>query len=326
MVGRTLAVDGNNMLYQFLATIRSADGQPFTDRAGRVTGHLIGLLYRTTSWLEQQIRPVWVFDGQPPELKAGTLRTRFLAKERAQEAWTEALAAGDLETARRKAAQTSRLTRPMIEEAVNVLHALGLPTVQAPSEGEAEGALLASSGVVWASASEDYDSLLFGTPRLVRGLSSRPPRSGARAAQLIDRERMLAELEISQEELILIGILIGTDFNDGVRGYGPKKALKLVQKHLGWEETLRAVGVDPKEVEEAANIFRHPAVTEIPPPVFGTPNEEELRRQLVTEHDFSEERVNAALQRIRSAPRQKATPLPTPGHQRLLDSYPAGES
>lgn len=313
------------MLYQFLATIRAPDGQPFTDRSGRVTAHLIGLLYRTTSWLEQQIRPVWVFDGRPPDLKAGTLRTRFLAKERAQEAWAEALAAGDLETARRKAAQTSRLTRPMIEEAVHVLHALGLPTVQAPSEGEAEGAQMAAAGTVWASASEDYDSLLFGTPRLVRGLASRRPRTGTQAAQLLERERVLSDLGISQDELILIGLIIGTDFNDGAKGYGPKKALKLVQKHLGWEAALRTAGLDPPEVEEAAEIFRHPMVIEVPTPVFSEPNEEELTRLLVTEHDFSEERVLGALQRIRSAPKHKATPLPAPGRQQRLDAYPEGE-
>ena len=312
------------MLYQFLATIRAPDGQPFTDRGGRVTAHLIGLLYRTTSWLEQQIRPVWVFDGRPPDLKAGTLRTRFQAKERAQEAWKEALAAGDLETARRKAAQTSRLTRPMIEEAVQVLHALGLPTVQAPSEGEAEGARMAASGTVWASASEDYDSLLFGTPRLVRGLASRQARTGTRAAQLLERERLLADLGISQEELILIGLLIGTDFNDGARGYGPRKALKLVQQHLGWDATLRTAGIEPKDVEEAGEIFRNPPVVDVPRPVFGEPNETDLLRLLVTEHDFSQDRVLGALHRIQSAPKRKATPLPTPGRQQLLDVGPGG--
>ena len=312
------------MLYQFLATIRGGDGRPFTDRAGQVTAHLIGLLYRTTSWLEQQIRPVWVFDGRPPDLKAGTLRTRFLAKERAQQAWDEALAAGDLATARKKAAQTSRLTQSMIEEARQVLAALGLPTVQAPSEGEAQGARMAAAGIVWASASEDYDSLLFGTPRLVRGLGSRQSRASDRAAQLIDRDRLLTELGVSQEELILIGLLMGTDFNEGAAGYGPKKALKLVQRHLGWAETLRTAGLEPHEVEEAAAIFRNPPVVEVPAPTFGAVNEAELRRLLVTEHDFSEERVLAAIRRVQAAPKRKATPLPAPGRQQLLDAYPVG--
>ena len=312
------------MLYQFLATIRGGDGRPFTDRAGQVTAHLIGLLYRTTSWLEQQIRPVWVFDGRPPDLKAGTLRTRFLAKERAQQAWDEALAAGDLATARKKATQTSRLTQSMIEEARQVLAALGLPTVQAPSEGEAQGARMAAAGIVWASASEDYDSLLFGTPRLVRGLGSRQSRASDRAAQLIDRDRLLTELGVSQEELILIGLLMGTDFNEGAAGYGPKKALKLVQRHLGWAETLRTAGLEPHEVEEAAAIFRNPPVVEVPAPTFGAVNEAELRRLLVTEHDFSEERVLAAIRRVQAAPKRKATPLPAPGRQQLLDAYPVG--
>ncbi len=173
LAGRTLAVDGYNAVYQFLATIRQRDGQLFTDARGRVTSHLMGSFYRTTSLLGEGVLPVWVFDGKPPDRKAGTIRQRVAAKERAEAQYQEALAAGDLETARRKAAQTSRLTRPMVEEIVALLAALGVPTVQAPSEGEAQAAVMAARGVVWGSASEDYDSLLFGAPRLVRGLAAR---------------------------------------------------------------------------------------------------------------------------------------------------------
>ena len=149
LAGKTLAVDGYNAVYQFLATIRQRDGQPFSDPEGRPTSHLMGVFYRTTSLLGQGVLPVWVFDGKPPDLKAGTLRSRFLAKERAQEQWDAALAVGDLETARRKAAQTSRLTRPMVAEVVELLSALGVPAIQAPSEGEAEASFLAAQGKVW---------------------------------------------------------------------------------------------------------------------------------------------------------------------------------
>ncbi|HUI38414.1 MAG TPA: flap structure-specific endonuclease, partial [Thermoplasmata archaeon] len=117
LAGRQLAVDGNNAIYQFLATIRQRDGQPFSDPEGHVTSHLMGVLYRTTSLLAEGVRPIWIFDGKPPDLKAGTLRARFLAKERAEAEWKEALEKGDLETARRKAAATSRFTRPMASEA-----------------------------------------------------------------------------------------------------------------------------------------------------------------------------------------------------------------
>src|SRR5271170_675417 len=173
LAGRTLAVDGYNAIYQFLATIRQRDGQLFTDPQGRVTSHLMGVFYRTTSLLGEGVLPVWVFDGKPPDRKAGTIRQRVAAKERAEAQYQQALAEGDLETARRKAAQTSRLTRPMVEEITTLLTTLGVPTVQAPSEGEAQAAVMAARGLVWAAASEDYDSLLFGTPRLVRGLAAR---------------------------------------------------------------------------------------------------------------------------------------------------------
>ena len=242
LAGRTLAVDGYNAVYQFLATLRQRDGQLFSDPEGRVTSHLMGVFYRTTSLLREGVLPVWVFDGKPPERKIGTIRQRIVAKEKAEEQWQEALAAGDLETARRRAAQTSRLTRPMVEELRQLLQALGVPFVQAPGEGEAQAAVMAARGTVWATGSEDYDSLLFGSPRLVRGLAARGRGGATPGAQLIDRSELLSSLGISDEELILLGIVMGTDFNDGVRGYGPKKSLKLVQEHLGFRATVEKVG------------------------------------------------------------------------------------
>ncbi len=320
--GRTLAVDGYNAIYQFLATIRQRDGQPFSDPEGRPTSHLMGVFYRTTSLLSQGVRPVWVFDGKPPDLKAGTLRTRFLAKERAETEWKEALAAGDLETARRKAAQTSRLSRPMVEEVKQLLQEMGVPAVQAPSEGEAQAARMAAQGQVWAAASEDYDSLLFGAPRLVRGLAARTRAGSAPAAQVIDRAGLLDQLGLSGEELILVGIVVGTDFNDGAPGFGPKKALKLVQQHLGWEATLRAAGLDPAEVEPVAELFRHPEVAEVEVPAFGLLDEPGVERLLVGGHGFSADRVASALARVRRRPAPAApSPEEVRGHQTMLDAF-----
>jgi len=319
--GRTLAVDGYNAVYQFLATIRQRDGQLFTDTQGRVTSHLMGVFYRTTSLLGEGVLPVWVFDGKPPERKAGTIRQRVAAKERAEAQYQEALAAGDLETARRKAAQTSRLTRPMVEEIGTLLTTLGVPTVQAPSEGEAQAAVMAARGSVWAAASEDYDSLLFGAPRLVRGLAARNRGGAAPGAQIIDREELLSRLGISGDELILIGILVGTDFNEGATGYGPKKALKLVQQHLGFQATVERVGLDIAESEETAEIFRHPASVEVALPPFGPVDEEAVRRLLVDEHGFAEARIKSAIARARTRPRPATSPAEARGHQTLLDTF-----
>jgi flap endonuclease-1 len=321
LAGRTLAVDGYNAVYQFLATLRQRDGQLFSDPEGRVTSHLMGVFYRTTSLLREGVLPIWVFDGKPPERKTGTIRQRIVAKEKAEEQWQQALAAGDLETARKKAAQTSRLTRPMVDEIRQLLTALGVPSIQAPSEGEAQAAVMAAKGSVWASASEDYDTLLFGSPRLVRGLAARSRGGTTPEAQLIDRTEVLAALGISDEELILLGIVIGTDFNDGVRGYGPKKALKLVQEHLGFRATIEKVGIDPTEAEEVAEIFRHPQSADVAPSAFGPVDEAAVRTLLVEEHGFSEERVRAAIARARQRPRSSSSPQEARGHQTLLETF-----
>lgn len=321
LAGRRLAVDGYNAIYQFLASIRQRDGLPFTDAEGRATSHLIGVFYRTTALLGQGVLPVWVFDGRPPDLKAGTLRARFLVKERAEAEWKEALAAGDLERAKRKAAATSRLTRPMAEETKALLVALGVPVVQAPSEGEAQAAAMAARGLVWAAASEDYDSLLFGAPRLVRGLAARGGRGTTPGAQVIDREELLRTLGLSGDELILVGLLVGTDFNDGAKGYGPKRALKLVQEHLGWEATLARAGLTADEVAPVAELFRHPEVAPTDPPAFGPIDEAEVERILVAGHGFSADRVRAAVARARRRPSAAATPTDTRGHQTLLEAF-----
>lgn len=321
LAGRSLAVDGYNAVYQFLATIRQRDGQLFTDAEGRVTSHLMGTFYRTTSLLSEGVLPVWVFDGKPPERKAGTIRQRIVAKEKAEAQWQEALAAGDLETARRKAAQTSRLTKPMVDELEQLLRALGVPTVRAPSEGEAQAAAMAAAGAVWAAASEDYDALLFGAPRLVRGLAARSRGSSGPVAQLIDRSELLSTLGIDGEELILLGLVIGTDFNDGVPGYGPKKALKLVQEHLGFEKTVERVGADLEEARSVAEIFRHPEATEVGRLSFGPVDEQALRQLLVEVHGFSESRVRAAIARARRRPRTSPDPAETRGHQTLLETF-----
>jgi flap endonuclease-1 len=324
LAGRTLAVDGYNAVYQFLATIRQRDGQLFTDAQGRVTSHLMGVFYRTTSLLGEGVLPVWVFDGKPPDRKAGTIRQRVVAKERAEAQYQEALAVGDLETARRKAAQTSRLTRPMVEEIGTLLSTLGVPSVQAPSEGEAQAAVMAARGTVWGAASEDYDSLLFGAPRLVRGLAARNRGGSSPGAQIIDREELLARLGISGDELILVGILVGTDFNDGAPGYGPKKALKLVQQHLGFAATLAEVGLGVAEAEETAEIFRHPASVDAPLPPFGPVDEEAVRRLLIDEHGFAEPRVKGAITRARTRPKPATSPIEARGHQTLLETFGGG--
>ena len=131
--GKIVAIDAYNALYQFLSIIRQPDGTPLRDSLGRVTSHLSGLLYRTANFMAEGIKPVYVFDGRPPDLKLRTVDERIKIRLKAQEEWQKALEEGDLERARMKAQQASYLTKDMVNEAKKLLEFMGVPYVQAPS-------------------------------------------------------------------------------------------------------------------------------------------------------------------------------------------------
>jgi flap endonuclease-1 len=303
--GKTLAVDAHGDLYQFLALIRLRDGTPLQDASGRVTSHLSGLFFRTTRLIaEYQLKLVCVFDGVPPPEKQHELHRRRTIKTRFEKGRAEALARGDLSDAYAKATMTSKLTREMVTEARELLTLLGLPVVQAPSEGEAQAAHMARRGDVWAAASKDYDTLLFGAPRLLRFLtiSGREflPSTGQfrrLVPEVIDLEAQLASWGITLESAIDLALLVGTDFNDGVRGIGPKKALALVRKHARIElmpdEIREAMG----DVDALRRIYLSPAVTDDYTIQFSEPDREGIVSFLCEERQFSRQRVIDALSR-----------------------------
>jgi flap endonuclease-1 len=302
---RKLAVDGNGELYQFLALIRLRDGSPLADRTGRITSHLSGLFFRTTRLIaEHGLRLVFVFDGAPPDLKRAELDRRRAVKAEFERARSDAIARGDLDAAYSKATMTSRLTREMVGEARELLRLLGLPVVQAPSEGEAQAAHMARTGEVWAAASKDYDTLLFGAPRLLRfmtvsGKEFMPSQGTFRplVPEVLDLEAQLARWGITREGLIDLALLVGTDFNDGVHGIGPKKALKLVQQYGRIEampvEIQQAVG-DAAAIRE---LYLHPPVADAGPMTFGEPDVDGIVRFLCEDRQFSRDRVTDALAR-----------------------------
>jgi flap endonuclease-1 len=307
--GRTLAVDGNAELYQFLALIRLRDGTPLQDSKGRITSHLSGLFYRVTRLIsEHGVSLVFVFDGTPPPLKAREVAKRRTIRERYEAERDAALARGDAAEAYSKATMTSRLTREMISEARELLGLMGVPTVQAPSEGEAQAAhMAATSAAVWAAASKDYDSLLFGAPRLVRfltisGKEFLPSQGTFRAIEPETSElpRLLDAWRIDREGLIDLALLVGTDFNDGVKGIGPKKALKLVQEHGRIEQmpaAIREALGDPAVIEEARRIYLSPDVTSTFDIRHSEPDLDGLVRFLCDDREFGRERVLAAIDR-----------------------------
>ncbi len=305
--GKTLAVDGNNELHQFVALIRKPDGTPLADRNGNVTSHLAGLMLRSTKLIhDYDLRLTFVFDGKPPQMKEAEVTRRRELKEKAVKEWKQALAAKDYAKAFSKAVATGKLTQSMIDDAKRLLSLLGIPFVQAPSEGEAQAAYIASKKDVWASASRDYDSLLFGTPRLLRfltisGTEFLPSKGVSRQIkpELIELEEMLTKLRISRDQLVDLGILIGTDFNAGVKGIGPKKALQLLSKYGSLENLPQEIKSKlPQNYEEIKEFFLNPPVTDDYSTYFGDLQEEKLYSFLVEERDFSAERVSKVVERM----------------------------
>jgi flap endonuclease-1 len=318
--GKVLAIDAFNTLYQFLAIIRQPNGTPLMDRQGRVTSHLSGLIYRTSNFVEAGIKPIFVFDGEPPRLKARTLQSRGEIKRRAEREWREAVEIGDLATARTKAMQTSRLTDEMVDQSKRLLDLLGIPTIQAPGEGEAQASAMARNGTAYAAASQDFDALLFGSPRLVKNLAISGRRKLPRKEvyvevrpEEISLEATLANLGITREQLVDMGLLMGTDFNEGVKGIGPKKALALIKKHGSLEDALQELGVDIESKDEVRKIFLYPNVLDQVDLVFRDADPDGVRRMLCEEFDFSPDRINAALEKFGAARSEQK--------QRSLDSW-----
>jgi flap endonuclease-1 len=308
LAGKIIAIDAYNTLYQFLAIIRQPDGTPLKDSSGKVTSHLSGLLYRTSNLVELGIKPIYVFDGIPPTLKEVEIQRRMQVKRQAAVLYERAVKAGKPEEARVYAQATSQLKDYMTEDSKRLLDFMGIPWVQAPSEGEAQAAYITKRGEADYCASQDYDSLLFGAPRLVRNITISGRRKLPSKNMYIDvipenieLERVLKELGITYEQLVDVGILIGTDFNpDGIRGLGPKTALKLVKEHGSLEDALPYVKnaefpVEPRRIRE---IFLRPAVTDDYRLQWEEPDVDETINFIVRERDFSEDRVRKALEKM----------------------------
>ncbi len=305
--GTKVAIDAYNTLYQFLATIRQPDGTPLRDSQGRITSHLSGILYRVSNMVEIGIKPVFVFDGEPPEFKRLEIEHRRKIREEAERKWKRALELG-LADARKYAQQAVRVDEYVVESAKEILRLMGIPIVQAPSEGEAQAAYMAKEGDVDFTGSQDYDSLLFGSPKLARNLAITGKRKlpGKNVyvevkPEVVMLESNLKRLGITREQLVDIALLIGTDYNEGVEGIGIKKAYKYIKVYNNIFKVLRVLKIQPKEpIDEIREFFLNPPVTKDYEIKFEKPDEDKIIEFLCEEHDFSRERVEKAVEKLKA--------------------------
>ncbi len=315
---KVIAVDAYNAIYQFLASIRGPDGMQLTDSEGRITSHLSGLLYRNINFLSLGIKPVYVFDGKPPSLKTAEIERRRQIKRDATVKYEKAIAAGEMEEARKYAQQTTSMKDGMVKESKQLLGYFGIPYIDAPSEGEATAAHLTKTGQAYAAASQDFDSILLGAKRLIRNFTN----SGRRKIpnrntyieiepEIIETAKTLESLQVTPEQLVDIGILIGTDFNpDGFERVGPKTALKMIKQHSRLEDIPQIQEQLQKiDYEQIRRIFLEPAVAEVDEIIFGPVSYEGITKYLVEERSFSEDRIQSSLNRLRKAIEKKSQNL-----------------
>lgn len=305
--GRKIAIDASMSIYQFLIVVGRQGSELLTNEAGEVTSHLQGMFSRTIRLLEAGIKPVYVFDGQPPEMKREELKKRYARREDATADLAAAIEEGKQEEVEKYSKRTVRVTRQHNEDCKKLLRLMGVPVVEAPSEAEAECAALAKAGKVYAVASEDMDSLTFAAPRFLRHLME--PASRKMPVMEFEVDKVLEGLGLSMDEFIDLCILCGCDYCESIKGVGPQTALKLIRQHKSIDNVIKHLKEKYQVPEdwpyaEARKLFQTPLVTEaerMPELKWSAPDEEGLRQFLVEENGFNLERVTKAVEKIKAA-------------------------
>lgn len=307
---KTLAIDSHIFLYQFLTTIRQRDGSYLTDSKGNITSHLIGLFYRIVSLLNNKCKLIFVFDGTPPKLKMQEVKTRTERKILALEKYKIAKTEEDIESMKKYASQTVHLTKEMIAEAKELITAFGCPIIEAPSEGEAQAAKIVLNNDAFAVCSNDADALLFCAPRLIRNLSISGKRKRINQTtyktinpDLISLSDTLNNLGIDHDQLIVLAMLVGTDYSpSGVKGVGPKTALKKV-KEFGkdFDSLFKTLEWDKYSLVPWKDVFdtiKNMPTLNTYKLDFTRVDKDKVIDILCNRHDFSLERVNQHLLKL----------------------------
>jgi len=305
--GRKIAVDASMCIYQFLIAVRQEGGNSLTNEDGETTSHLMGMFYRTIRLLENGIKPVYVFDGKPPELKGGELAKRQERRAEAQENLEKATETGDAENVDKFTRRLVKVTKEHGEECRKLLKLMGVPYVEAPCEAEAQCCALVKAGKVYAVGTEDMDALTFGGDVLVRHLTfSEAKKMPIKEFTL---RKVLEGLEMTQEQFIDLCILLGCDYCDTIKGIGPKRAVDLVKEHKSIDVILDKIDKEKYKVpenwlyKEARQLFIKPEITD-PESLdlkWTDPDEEGIVQYMCNEKGFNEERMRNGVKKILKA-------------------------
>lgn len=306
--GQKIAIDTSICIYQFLIVIRRSGHETLTNEYGEETSHLQGMFYSTARLLRAGLKPVYVFDGQPPYLKSDVLRERLSRSEEAVNKLGKAIEIGDEGNIEKYSKQAVRVTKQHNEDCRNLVRLMGVPVIESPSEGEAECASLCKTGKVDAVASEDLDALAFGTPKFLRHFVTQ----GSRKIPIMEfnLSKALEELNLNMDQFVDLCILCGCNYCDTIRGIGPQNSVKLIREYGSIEAILENIDKDRFQIpanwpyQKARCLFKEPKVTpqELQPNLeWTTPNEEGLKKFLVDENSFNYERVMKVIAKLSSS-------------------------
>jgi len=325
--GRKVAIDASMCIYQFLIAVRQQDGNVLTNESGEVTSHLMGIFYRTIRMIDNGIKPVYVFDGKPPDMKSGELAKRKERREEAEKQLAKAEEEDDQENVQKFEKRLVKVTKEHNEECKVLLKLMGIPYVSAPCEAEAQCAALVKAGKVYATGTEDMDALTFGSNILLRHLTFSEARKMPIKEFYLDR--VLSELGLTQDEFIDLCILLGCDYCDSIRGIGPKRAIELIQKHKNIETVIKNIDTAKYTIpedwpyERARELFKEPDVT---PGAecdlkWTEPDMDGLIKYMVTEKGFTEDRIRNGAKKLTKA-RQGTTQGRLDGFFKVLSTTP----
>ncbi|KAK1277110.1 Flap endonuclease 1-A [Acorus gramineus] len=298
--GRKIAIDASMSIYQFLIVVGRVGSELLTNEAGDVTSHLQGMFTRTIRLLEAGLMPV--------------------KREDATKDLKTAEAAGDKESIEKFSKRTVKVTKQHNDDCKRLLRLIGVPVIEAPSEAEAECAALCKNGKVYAVASEDMDSLTFGSPRFLRHLMK--PSSKKLPVMEFEVAKVLEELDLTMDQFIDLCILSGCDYCESIRGIGGQTALKFIHQHGSIENILENINKERYHIpetwpyQEARCLFKEPLVSDPndqPEIKWTAPDEEGLITFLVNENGFNNERVTKAIEKIKAAKNKSS--------QGLLESF-----
>jgi flap endonuclease-1 len=292
--GSVIAVDAHNWLYRYLTTtVKFTSDHKYTTDDGEEVANLIGVVQGLPKFFEHDLTPVFVFDGAVTELKDDEVAKRREQREKYEDELADAREAGDSVRVAKLDSRTQRLTSTIVETTRELLELLDVPVVDAPAEGEGQASYMARQGDVDYVGTEDYDSLLFGAPYTLRQLTSKGD------PELMDFEATLESTGLTWEQLVDAAILMGTDFNEGISGIGPKTAVKLLDEHGDLFAVLEERGEHIDHADRIRLLFLDPAVSddyEIPADI--DPDLEAARAFVTEEWEVDAEEVRRGFERI----------------------------